>query len=65
MEKQYTILDRYTQLNNEATLQKYVKTAEILCTITKQPKPMWSFWSAFDFSVSIITTVGKFVIYIL
>ena len=53
------LFSKYPILQNSSNLVTYNRAAELLCHITKYPRKRWSFWAAFDFCVSIITTVGK------
>ncbi|XP_063687994.1 two pore potassium channel protein sup-9-like isoform X2 [Bolinopsis microptera] len=52
------LFTQYPILQNSSNLVTYNRAAELLCQITKYPRKRWSFWAAFDFCVSIITTVG-------
>ncbi|KAL5251130.1 hypothetical protein ACHWQZ_G016747 [Mnemiopsis leidyi] len=56
--EQEVLLQLYPALQNSTNFDKYSRAAELLCHITKYPRKRWSFWAAFDFCVSIITTVG-------
>ena len=49
---------QHDQLLNLTSLNKATRAAELLCHLTTYPEPMWSYWAAFDFCVSVITTVG-------
>eukprot|EP00116_Pleurobrachia_bachei_P003502 sb/3463764/ len=58
LEIQEDIMDRYPELEDEKKMENVTKALELLCYIQTYPRHRWSFWAAFDFCVSIITTVG-------
>lgn len=60
LSEQEALISKYPYLHsNKTQLGIYIEAAEMLCHITNQPRRRWSFWAAFDFCVTIITTVGK------
>ena len=64
LSEQEALISKYPHLHaNTTQLTVYTKAAEMLCHITNKPRPIWSYWAAFDFCVTIITTVGKRIVH--
>ena len=57
------IMDRYPSLEDENMMENVTKALDLLCYIQTYPRHRWSFWAAFDFCVSVITTVGEIILH--